>query len=295
MKEITKCIGEIGQADSTIFTTLDLMSRFWPMQLDEESQKLKLSPFLAKVSSIGSRHPWGYWDVQPVFNDSWKEYSATFPMNWSTLMTDSYTLTPMRKHLEVLNKVLARLHKNHLKIKLEKCVFRNKKIYPHTRRNPTRQKQVERNQDTKPPTDIKTIRSFMGLCNLFQTHIKDFALIAVQLFRLTQKDSGYKSGPLPDQALQAFYALQKLLTLEPVMAFPKADWQYELITDAAMGTANTPGGLGAIITQVDKDGNFYAILFASWQLKDHEKSTIRKDCFLVKSNLLTAHNLVGHI
>jgi hypothetical protein len=116
------------------------------------------------------------------------------------------------------------------------------------------------------------IRSFVGLCNFFRTHIKDFTLIAVPLFRLTRKDLGYKSGPLPDQALQAFYALKKQLTLEPVMAFPKADRQYALITDAAMGTADTPGGLGAILTQVDKEGNFYAISFASRQLKDHKKN-----------------------
>jgi hypothetical protein len=127
-------------------------------------------------------------------------------------------------------------------------------------------------KDVKPPTDIKAIRSFVGLCNFFRTHIKDFALIAAPLFWLTCKDSGYKSGPLPDQALQAFYALQKQLTSEPVMAFPKADQQYVLIMGAATGTADTPGGLQAILTQVDKDGNFYAILFASCQLKDHKKN-----------------------
>jgi hypothetical protein len=32
------------------------------------------------------------------------------------------------KHLEVLDKVLACLHKNHLKINLEKCVFGNKEV-----------------------------------------------------------------------------------------------------------------------------------------------------------------------
>jgi hypothetical protein len=58
----------------------------------------------------------------------------------------------------------------------------------------------------------------------------------------------------------------------PEAAFPKADRQYVLITDAATGLADTPGGLGAILTQNDKDGNFYAISFASRQLKDHEKN-----------------------
>jgi hypothetical protein len=83
-------------------------------------------------------------------------------------------------------------------------------------------------KDEKPPTDMKTIRSFVGLFNFFRTHIKDFALIAAPLFQLMRKDSSYKSGPMPDQALQVFYALQKQLTLEPVMAFPKADRQYTL-------------------------------------------------------------------
>jgi RNase H-like domain found in reverse transcriptase len=35
---------------------------------------------------------------------------------------------------------------------------------------------------------------------------------------------------------------------------------------------DTPGGLGAILTQIDKDGNHFAISFASRQLKDHEKN-----------------------
>jgi hypothetical protein len=80
-------------------------------------------------------------------------------------------------------------------------------------------------KDAKPPTDIKTIRSFVGLCNFFRTHIKDFALIAAPLFKLTRKDPGYKSGLLPQKALKFFYILQKQLTSELVMAFPKSDRQ----------------------------------------------------------------------
>ncbi len=72
--------------------------------------------------------------------------------------------------------------------------------------------------------------------------------------------------------MAAFINLRKQLISEPVMAFPRLDRQYALIMDAATGTADTPGGLGAILTQVDKDGKFYAISFASCQLKDHEKN-----------------------
>ncbi len=53
MKEITECIGDIGQANPIIFTTLDLTSGFWQMQLDKDSQKLTVSPFQARVSFTG--------------------------------------------------------------------------------------------------------------------------------------------------------------------------------------------------------------------------------------------------
>jgi hypothetical protein len=51
--------------------------------------------------------------------------------------------------------------------------------------------------------------------------------------------------------MDAFCILQNSLTSEPVMAFPRADRQYALITDAATGTADTARGLGAILTQKD--------------------------------------------
>jgi hypothetical protein len=48
MKEITECIGDIGRANSTIFSTLDLTSGFWQMQLDEEFQLLTAFMILGK-------------------------------------------------------------------------------------------------------------------------------------------------------------------------------------------------------------------------------------------------------
>ncbi len=51
-------------------------------------------------------------------------------------------------------------------------------------------------------------------------------------------------------------SLKNSLVSEPVMAFPHADRPYALITDAATGTADTSGGLGAILTKKDKYVNF---------------------------------------
>ncbi len=35
-------------------------------------------------------------------------------------------------------------------------------------------------QTAKVPEDVKTIRSFVGLCNFFRTHIKNFAIVAAR-------------------------------------------------------------------------------------------------------------------
>jgi hypothetical protein len=57
-----------------------------------------------------------------------------------------------------------------------------------------------------------------------------------------------------------------------VLAYPRADRQYALITDASFGDENTAGGLGAILTQIDGQGKFYVIAYASRKLQKHEKN-----------------------
>jgi hypothetical protein len=81
-------------------------------------------------------------------------------------------------------------------------------------------------------------------------HIKNFAIIAAPLFCLTRKDSGYKGGPLPKEAINVFCILKNSLVSESVMTFPRGDRQYTFITDAATGTAETAGGLGTILIKI---------------------------------------------
>jgi hypothetical protein len=63
-------------------------------------------------------------------------------------------------------------------------------VHPYSRGNQAQKSKLKAIEQAKPLTDVKTIQSFVGLCNFFRTHIKDFAIIMVPLFRLTRKDSG---------------------------------------------------------------------------------------------------------
>ena len=277
MKEITECIGDIGRANSTIFSTLDLTSGFWQMQLDEKSQHLTAFTIPGQGQYQWITSPMGLLGCPASFQRLMEGVLRNIS-NVIVYIDDLLVHTKNHDdHLKVLEQVLQRLHSHNLKINLDKCYFGNKEVsYLGFTLTPEGIKpgknKLKAIKDAKPPTDVKTIRSFVGLCNFFRTHIKNFAIIAAPLFRLTRKDSGYKGGPLPKDAMDAFCILKNTLTSEPIMAFPRADRQYALITDAATGTADTAGGLGAILTQKDEFDNYYAISYASRQLKDHEKN-----------------------
>ena len=61
-----------------------------------------------------------------------------------------------------------------------------------------------------------------------------------------------------------------MLVSEPVIDYPRKDRPYALIMDAAVGDEKTPGGLGAILTQVKTNGEHAVIANASRKLQKHE-------------------------
>ncbi len=101
-------------------------------------------------------------------------------------------------------------------------------------------------KETLPPKNVHEIRQFLGLCNFFRTHVRNFAQISSPLTALTRKESPWKTGPLPEDALKAFRELQSILCSEPVVDYPRKNRPYSLITDAALGDEKNDGGLGAI-------------------------------------------------
>jgi hypothetical protein len=159
MIEIMECIGDIRRADSTIFMNLDLTSGFWQMQLDEDAQKLTAFTIPGKGQFHWITSPMGLLGCPSSFHRLMEGVLCDIPnvlvyINVLLIHTDKH-----EKHLEVLDKVLAHLHKNHLKINLEKCVFGNLglTLTPEgIKPGKNKQKGIK---DAKPPSDIKTIQS----------------------------------------------------------------------------------------------------------------------------------------
>jgi hypothetical protein len=64
--------------------------------------------------------------------------------------------------------------------------------------------------------------------------------------------------------------MKERLMTDPVVAYPRSDRKYVLITDVSTGTDKFVGGFGAILTQVDEKGQYHVIAYGSHQLRHHE-------------------------
>ncbi len=123
-------------------------------------------------------------------------------------------------HAQQLDKLLARLKENNLKIRCEKIQIgtptvtylgyeiSSSGIRPGTAKTLAIVK-------WPAPESVKEVRQFLGLTSFFRRTIPNFAEIANPLTRLTRKDSTWKGGKLSNEARQAFQRLKEKLAKRP--------------------------------------------------------------------------------
>ena len=125
-------------------------------------------------------------------------------------------------------------------------------------------------KEQQAPTNLKQVRAFVGLCNFFRNHIRNFALLSAPLTQLCRQDSGYQQGPLPPSAAKAFKVLQNTLATGPVLAFPRVNRDYVLITEAHPPTDAQEGCVSATLCQKDDQHRYHVLAHGSRQLQRHE-------------------------
>ncbi len=93
-------------------------------------------------------------------------------------------------------------------------------------------------------------KQFLGLCNFFRSHIRNFAQLTAPFTELTKREHARKNGPLPEQADKAYRELKTILISEPLIHHPNNKLPYALIMDACQGDTVKPGGYRAILAQI---------------------------------------------
>jgi len=275
MKDVSECIGEIGRSGSTIFTTIDLTAGFWQMILHPRAR-----PYTAfTVPGMGQFQ----WVTSPMgllgCPASFQRLMETVVHNIANVIVYIDDLlvhsASHDEHLATLDQVLRRLVSHNIKINLQKCVFGSKEVsYLGFRLTEEGIKpgidKLKAVKNAPPPSSVHEVRQFLGLCNFFRGHVRNFAQLTSPLTALTKKDCSWKGGQLPPTALTAFLELQSYLCSEPIVDYPRNNRPYALIVDASLGDDKKPGGLGAILTQLDSAGQHCVIAYASRKLQKHE-------------------------
>jgi len=275
MKDVSECIGEIGRSGSTIFSTIDLTAGFWQMILHPRAR-----PYTAfTVPGMGQFQ----WVTSPMgllgCPASFQRLMETVVNGLSNVIVYIDDLlvhsASHPEHLVALNQVLERLVQHNIKINLQKCVFGSKEVsYLGFRLTEEGIKpgtdKLKAVKNAPPPSSVHEVRQFLGLCNFFRGHVRNFAQLTSPLTALTKKECSWKGGHLPPDALKAFQELQTYLCSEPIVDYPRRNRPYALIVDASLGDDKKPGGLGAILTQINTNGEHCVIAYASRKLQKHE-------------------------
>ncbi|KAK3556101.1 hypothetical protein QTP70_005240 [Hemibagrus guttatus] len=192
----------------------------------------------------------------------------------------------LEEHEERLMKVLDRLEEWGLKVSIDKCQFCQPQVkyvghIVSAMGVALDPEKVAAVNQWKEPTDLKSLRSFLGFCGFYWRFIKSYSTIVRPLTELTKgyspakrqsKMAGkqyYKEaapfGERWDEACgEAFRKIIHCLTHSPVLAFADPALPYVLHIDASLS------GLGAVLNQEHSDG-LRPVAFASRKLNVSEQ------------------------
>ena len=190
LEEILNSLGD----ENAVFSTLDLCSGFWQVELDPDSRA-----YTAFSTPSGHfqyrRMPMGLVGAPSTFQRLINSVFSGLVGNTLFSYLDDIIIfsKSVPEHLEKLNIVLQRLQQAGLKLKLTKCALLRKEttFLGHTINASgihTSQDKIEAMINYPTPTTVDEVRSFLGLSGYYRRFIKGYASIASPLSALLKKD-----------------------------------------------------------------------------------------------------------
>ena len=249
------------------FSTMDLKSGFWQVKVSEDSHQYTVFT----VSNMGVykflHMPYSLCNTLVTFQHLIENCLSELNLSFAMVYLDDmivYSEMP-EDHLTWLQAIFDCFAHHGLKLKPSKCHFFKEEItyLGHeisAKGMPPGQKGVEEIAPMGPPTTYTGIRKFIGATGYFRCFIKNFAQIAKpQNNLLGCGNSKMRNHPvtLTPAAEEAFYRLKKKCATVPVLAFADLKRSFLLETDASKY------GLGAILQQMQEDGKYHLVAYAS--------------------------------
>jgi len=170
-------------------------------------------------------------------------------------------------HDEIVEEILRRLEENDLYVKLEKCVWKARKIgFLGVIMGPNGIEMEKEKMDGvlswPEPKNVKDVRKFLGLANYYRKFIKNFAQVIRPMNVLMRKDVKWQWG---QEQQKAFDKLKRIFTTRPVLAAPDLDKEFRVEAD----TSNY--ATGGVLSMKCSDELWRPVTFISKSLSDTER------------------------
>ena len=255
-------------ADAKWFSTLDLASGYWQVEMDPTDQEKT-----AFTTSDGLYEfrvmPFGLCNAPSTFQRLMELVLAGLRWEICLAYLDDVVVfgRTFEEHLQRLRVVLSRLEDSNLKLNPKKCQFfcRSAAFLGHVISSDgvsTNPAKVQSVANWQVPINISELRSFLGLAAYYRRFVKNFAGIAAPLYRLLEKEVPFK---WTEQCDGAFTVLKQKLITAPVLAYPRIQDTFVLDTDAS------ERGIGAVLSQC-QDGAERVIAYGSQTLTKAERN-----------------------
>ena len=255
------------------FTSLDLQSGYWQVELDEASKELTAFT----VGPLGfyqcERMPFGLVNAPATFQRLMESCLGDLHLRWCLIYLDDIVVfsKTFDDQLERLDAVLSRLQEAGLKLKPSKCEFFKTEIqylgHIVSREGiSTVPGKVEAVKKWPIPVTVTDVRSFLGFVGYYRKFIPKFGVIAHPLNQLLSGERAKKGSnkvEWSEDCNEAFDRLRAALTQAPILAYADFSLPFHLHTDASMI------GLGAALYQ-EQGGVERVIAYASRSLSDPE-------------------------
>ena len=251
---------------SVWFSTLDLKSGYWQVELGEEDKK-KTAFSAGNGLWQFTVMPFGLCNAPATFERLMEQVLAGLPITVALVYLDDVLVPGLSfpNHVSNLRQVFQRLQRAKLNLSPKKCLLFQQEVHylghvVNREGISTDPEKIRAISSWPTPVNASEVKSFIGLCSYYRRYIQSFSDITQPLTQCSQ-EKPFNWTPVADVA---FRQLKQALTRTPVLGYPNPNGEFILDTDASHY------GVGAVLSQL-QDGHERVIAYFSRSLNRAEK------------------------
>lgn len=270
------------------FTKIDLADAYNQIKLAPESQR-RLALSTHRGVLLQTRLPFGISSAPGYFQEIMDKLTCDLPGVATYLDDILVSGKDAMDHLQNLRGLLQRLKDKGLRCNLKKCEFAQPSVQylGHTLslQGISKGSKVEAVLNMPPPTDISTLRSFLGSIQFYGKFIQNLASLTEPLNQLLKKETAWRWGHCEQQA---FETLKKVLNSDQVLAHFEPDQKIGISCDASSV------GVGVVLFHRYADGSERPIANVSKTLTETQRrySQVQREALAIIFGLRKFHQFL---